>query len=71
MNEYMNPLVAALVALPCAVIASAALWRRDVAATSTIAVTSRTHVVPATGLGRAAADGYAPKFGPQSRGSSW
>ena len=71
MIEYMNPSVTALVVLPAAVVAFAAVWRRDVAATSGIAVTSRTHDVTATGLVGATADGYAPKFGPQSRGSSW
>lgn len=68
MIEYMSSPVAALVVLPAAVVAFAAAWRRDVAATSGISVASRTHV-PATGLARV--DGYAATFGPQSRGSSW
>ena len=69
MIEYMNSLVAALVVLPVLAVATAA-WRRDVAPTTRIAVRSRAHV-PATGVFGTAVDGYATKFGPQSRGSSW
>ena len=68
MIEYMNSLVAALVVVPVLAVVAAA-WRRDVAPTSAIAARSRAHV-PATVLGTDV-DGYATKFGPQSRGSSW
>ena len=69
MIEYMNSLVAALVVLPVLAVVTAA-WRRDVAPTSGVAARSRAHA-PATGAFGTAVDGYATKFGPQSRGSSW
>ncbi|MGE0819492.1 MAG: hypothetical protein AB7O74_12590 [Candidatus Nanopelagicales bacterium] len=69
MFGYMNSLLAALVVLPVLAAVSAA-WRRDVAPTSGAAIRTRAHV-PATGAFVVAVDGYATKFGPQSRGSSW
>lgn len=70
MIESMNSLVAALVVLPAVAVLFAAAWRRDVAPTSAIAARSRAHV-PATRAFGTDVDGYATKFGPQSRGSSW
>lgn len=70
MFEHMNTMAAALVVLPVIAIATAA-WRRDVAPTAA-AVSNRSRaLVPATGVFGTAVDGYATKFGPQSRGSSW